>query len=111
MLSAVGSIASQVHVADVGWVDLVVDGWLVVEFDGFSTHRAGFREDRRRDAELTRRGFVVLRFTYPDVLHRANWLVQVVRDTLVRGRPPFAQLHDADDFAGPDRGTPRWKAS
>ncbi|GAB7192369.1 hypothetical protein NUM3379_30780 [Kineococcus sp. NUM-3379] len=86
------AVRSQVHVPDVGRVDLLVDDWLVVETDGFGFHadRASFRTDRRRDAELTRRGFVVLRFGFEDVVHRPDSLLAVVRDTHVRGRPPFA---------------------
>lgn len=54
--TGIGPVASQVWVASVGWVDLVVDGWLVIEVDGYATHREAFGEDRRRDAELTRLG-------------------------------------------------------
>ncbi len=89
VLAGVGAIASQVHVPRVGWVDLVVDGWLVVELDGYATHKASFHEDRRRDAELTRVGFVVLRFTYADLAARRGWFVETVRETLARGRPPL----------------------
>lgn len=83
----VGSVASQVHVPRVGWVDFVIDGWLVIETDGRAVHLDSFAEDRRRDAELVRAGFVVLRFTYADVERRPQWVVQVVRAAL-RQRPP-----------------------
>lgn len=82
-------VASQVHVDKVGWVDLVVDRWLVLELDGWAHHRDSFREDRRRDAELTRLGFVVLRFTYGDLLRRRSWFSSVVAETLERGHPPW----------------------
>jgi very-short-patch-repair endonuclease len=75
-----------------GRVDFLVDGWLVVEVDGFAFHadRVQFAEDRRRDAELARRGFVVLRFTFEQVLNRREWWLGVVRDVHERGRPgPF----------------------
>jgi very-short-patch-repair endonuclease len=44
------------------WRDL----GLVVETDGWATHRsrAAFEVDRMRDAELNARGYDVLRFTY-----------------------------------------------
>jgi very-short-patch-repair endonuclease len=95
----VGDIASQVFVPRVGWVDLVVDQWLVLELDGWSVHKATFREDRRRDAELTRLGFVVLRFTYADLARRREWFIDVVRETLDRGHPPFWFAPKRDDFA------------
>jgi very-short-patch-repair endonuclease len=90
VLEGMGPVASQVYVEQVGWVDLVVDGWLVIELDGWEYHRERFREDRRRDAELTRRGLVVLRFTHRDLMHRREWFIGVVAETLDRGRPPFA---------------------
>ncbi len=80
--AGVGSVASQVHVPRVGWVDLVIDGWLVVETDGRAVHLDTFAEDRRRDAELVRAGFVVLGFNYADVERRPQWVVQVVRAAL-----------------------------
>jgi very-short-patch-repair endonuclease len=83
----IGPVVSQLHVERVGWVDLVVDGWLVIEVDGYAVHRDRFAEDRRRDAELVRQGFVVLRFTYADLERRPDWVLAVVRDTLRRGRP------------------------
>jgi very-short-patch-repair endonuclease len=88
-------VVSQVFVDRVGWVDLLVDGWLVIELDGWEFHREKFQDDRRRDAELTSRGFVVLRFTYRDLTLRRRWFLDVVRETLVRGRPPFGDLRDA----------------
>jgi len=90
-----GPVTSQVYVESVGWVDLVVRGWLVIEVDGYAVRRERFSEDRRRDAELSRRGYVVLRFTYDDVLRRPGWVLEVVRDTLSAGRPPFADQRQA----------------
>ena len=90
-----GPVTSQVQFERVGWVDLVVCGWLVIEVDGFAVHRERFNEDRRRDAELSRLGYVVLRFTYEDVLRRPGWVLEVVRDTLRAGRPPCADQRQA----------------
>lgn len=83
--NGLGPVESQVPVDRVGWVDLVLQGWLVVEVDGYAVHRERFEEDRRRDAELVRQGYVVLRFTYRDVHRRPQWVLDVVRDTLRRG--------------------------
>jgi very-short-patch-repair endonuclease len=70
-------------------VDLLIDGWLVVELDGYETHgRIGqFAEDRRRDAELAAQGMVSLRFTFDQVVRNRSWFVQTVRATWTRGRP------------------------
>lgn len=85
--AGIGPVQSQVEVPCVGWVDLVVAGWLVIEVDGYAVHRGRFREDRRRDAELVRQGFVVLRFTYDDLERRPEWVLAVVRETLALGSP------------------------
>ncbi len=87
----VGEVTSQVQVPRVGWVDLVVAGRLVVETDGRAVHHDTFAEDRRRDAELVRQGYLVVRFTYQDVERRPAWVVQVVREAL-REHPP--RRHD-----------------
>lgn len=56
---------------------------LAVETDGWETHRtrSAFEQDRRRDADLRARGYVVVRFTYwqvtNDPQHVAGVLVQL----------------------------------
>lgn len=62
---------SQVWIADVGRVDLLVGERLVLELDGWRWHsrRDDFEEDRRRDLALTSRGFQVLRLSYDQVMH------------------------------------------
>lgn len=75
----------------VGRVDLLVDGWLVVETDGFTFHadRASYREDRCRDAALSHSGYVWLRFTYEDVVGHPDRMVAEAPETWTRGRPPW----------------------
>ncbi|WP_051275032.1 type IV toxin-antitoxin system AbiEi family antitoxin domain-containing protein [Cellulomonas sp. URHD0024] len=83
------SVVAGVVVPMVGEVDLVVEGRVVVELDGFAHHsgRREFAEDRRRDRELTLQGYIVLRFTARDVLRDPDRLVATVRAavTLSRG--------------------------
>jgi very-short-patch-repair endonuclease len=71
------SVQSQVYIPDVGRVDLVVDNWLVIEIDGYAHHatREQFRNDRRRANLLAEKGFVLLRFSYEDVMHRTAQMV------------------------------------
>ncbi|MCP2369806.1 very-short-patch-repair endonuclease [Agromyces terreus] len=75
--------AHQVEIAGVGRVDLVIDGWLVIEWDG-RTHLTGeqYDEDRRRDALLTARGYRVLRFSYSTVMHEWYLVEAAVRAML-----------------------------
>ncbi|MGD8195985.1 type IV toxin-antitoxin system AbiEi family antitoxin domain-containing protein [Herbiconiux sp. P18] len=64
-------LRSQVHIAGVGFVDLLLGDRLVLEVDGHRWHstREAFTEDRRRDLELTRRGYRVVRLSYTQVMH------------------------------------------
>ncbi len=58
-------VRSQVRVAGVGHVDLLVGDRLVLELDGEAFHTGlAFEEDRRRDFALVQQGYLVLRITY-----------------------------------------------
>lgn len=57
----------QVHVVGVGRVDFLIGDCLVIEVDSKEHHSDAYR-DRRRDAELSARGFRVLRFMYSQIL-------------------------------------------
>ena len=63
-------VEPQAHVPGVGRVDFLVDG-VIVEVDGFAYHsgRDQYREDRRRDRAAHRLGYVVLRYTFEEVVH------------------------------------------
>ena len=79
-LEAAGlSFEDGVEIEGVGEVDLVVEGWVVVELDGYTYHcdKYQFGLDRWRDRRLVARGFLPLRFTRKDV-----YAHQVVPDVL-----------------------------
>ena len=61
-----------VMIPHVGEVDIVANGWLVLELDGYTYHEDEFQFglDRRRDRELIRQGYRVARFTRQDVKAR-----------------------------------------
>lgn len=63
-------VLDGVGIRGVGEVDLLVDGILIVELDGYTFHsdRHQFAKDRWRDRELLRRRLPVARFTRADVL-------------------------------------------
>ncbi len=75
------AVQSQVYIPDVGRVDLLIDGWLVIEIDGYAHHssREQFRNDRRRANLLSEKGLVLLRFSYEDVMHRCAQMVAQIR--------------------------------
>jgi len=85
-------VRAGVVIPKVGEVDLLVDGRVVVELDGYAFHsdRGAFQEDRRRDRELALQGYVVLRFTADEVLREPWRVVAAVRGALVTARrtPP-----------------------
>jgi very-short-patch-repair endonuclease len=60
----------------------LVDGRLrvVLEAESYEWHgdRAGFRKDVRRYTLLTAEGWVVLRFTWEDVMFRPDWVRRVI---------------------------------
>jgi very-short-patch-repair endonuclease len=82
------TVRCQVGIDGVGRVDMVIDGWLVIEVDGFAYHseRAQYRLDRARANALAVRGYVLLRFTYEDVMHRLPETVATVLAVHARGR-------------------------
>jgi very-short-patch-repair endonuclease len=63
-------VRSQMWIEGVGYVDLLVGDRLVVECDSAEFHD-GYRSvnDYQRTQELIRRGYIVLRLTYRDVVH------------------------------------------
>lgn len=65
-------VEPQVRIDDLGKVDLVVEGRLIVETDGREWHDGdtAFEEDRRRDLIAARSRYRVLRFTWYQVLFR-----------------------------------------
>ncbi|GAB3819534.1 hypothetical protein GCM10028820_23660 [Tessaracoccus terricola] len=93
-------VRSQHRVPGVGRFDLLIGERILVELDGFEHHRTRkqFREDRRRDRRAPELGYVVLRFTWEDVMH--DWS-RVLREILTyvssdfHRRPPRG--HGATD--------------
>ncbi len=77
--------ARRVAEVDLAWPELK----LCVEFDGWKTHgsRAAFVRDRARDRELFPLGWTVLRYTWDDVVHDRDTIVdQLVQSYESRAR-------------------------
>lgn len=86
-LQAVGiATRSQVKIRGVGHVDLLVGERLAIELDGWEFHHAreDFEEDRRRDAELARQGYRVLRFSYRQLTRQWARVLGSVRACIER---------------------------
>ncbi len=85
MLRALGcDVQVQVTFEGIGRVDLLVDGWLVVECDSKEFHSDWKTqvEDRRRDLALAARGYVTLRPTARMIFDEPETVVAAVRGIL-----------------------------
>lgn len=72
MLRALGlQYETQVFIPGVGYVDFLVDGWLIIECDSKEWHEGWEKqvEDRRRDMAAAKLGYVTLRPLASDILH------------------------------------------
>lgn len=83
------TVSVQVRFRSVGKVDLLVNGWLVLEADGFEHHsnRADYRNDRRRGNNLVEHGVSVLRFSYEDLQNRLWEVLSQIERVLNLGPP------------------------
>lgn len=81
----------QAHVDGVGRVDLLVDGWLIVECDSEQFHSGwqAQRADRRRDLAAASRGYSVLRIIAEDIMWRPEAVQAALRGLIgsPRSRP------------------------
>lgn len=82
-----GHMRRQVAIPGVGRVDFLLGDRLVIEIDGREFHDSphAFERDRRRDAELARLGYRVVRFSYAQVMY--DWLSVdlTVRELMAQG--------------------------
>ena len=82
MLVSIGCIVDlQVEFEGVGFVDIVADGWLVVECDSEQYHSAWDQQvkDYTRDLRLAQRGFSVLRLTASDIMEHPEDVIAALR--------------------------------
>jgi hypothetical protein len=78
----------QVGFAGIGRVDLLLDGWLVVECDskGFHAEWRQRERDFERDLALAARGYLTLRLTAAAIMYRPDEVHAALR-TLLASRP------------------------
>jgi hypothetical protein len=88
-LSAGLSVEPQAGVDRVGFVDLLVDGWLIVEVDSreFHDEQRLQHRDRVRDGNAVLGDFGNLRFDYQLVQFELEWCIEVILARLRSGRP------------------------
>jgi len=86
---------TQVKIAGVGSVDLLVGDRLVVETDGreWHTKTEAYLEDRRRDLELAALGYAVLRLSYLQVMEQWDAVIAVIRAMVARDEHRWSPKH------------------
>lgn len=86
-------VECQVQIAGVGRVDLLVDGWLIVECDSEAHHAswAQQKEDRRRDQAAAALGYVTYRPIAEDIFWHRDRVLAAVRG--LRGSTRAARRH------------------
>lgn len=98
------NLVLQARVAGVGRVDFLLDGWLIVEADGWDSHkdRGPFERDRQRDAVAAVQGYRTVRFTWDAVLAHIEEVVRCIGTVLAGGppRPTSAHIQDAVGHTG-----------
>lgn len=79
----------QARIAGLGPVDFLVDGWLLIEGDGYEFHsnRDDYRRDRRRGNGAAERGLVQLRFSWEDLHFRPIEVLRQIARVLALGPP------------------------
>lgn len=79
----------QVRIDGVGRVDLLVNGWLIVECDSAQFHGTWHvhKNDRRRDMAALERGYATLRLLAEDILYRADRVRAALQRVLAHGAP------------------------
>jgi very-short-patch-repair endonuclease len=85
LLRALGChVDVQVRIDGVGRVDLVVDGWLIIECDSRAHHSSVEQQvkDRRRDLAAARRGYATLRVLAEDILWHPEDVLEALRALL-----------------------------
>lgn len=81
-------VQTQRTIADVGRVDFVLEGRVILEIDGRENHDGPSRRHRDllRDARASRRGYETLRFDYAMVLHGWPTVLAAILAALARAR-------------------------
>lgn len=78
---------TQASIPRVGHVDILIGERLVLELDGYEFHstKEEFEEDRRRDVELARQRYRVLRASHSQVMYRWESVFGVVQQIVAAG--------------------------
>lgn len=86
---------AQVYLPGIGRVDFLLEGFLIVEVDGFAFHsnRESLRRDLGRNNASTLQGFAVLRYMPEHIWFEPERVLAEIRAVLGRGPRPGAAPH------------------
>lgn len=82
---------TQVYLEGVGYVDFVVDGWLIIECDSKEFHEGWEKQmqDRERDIAAARLGFVTVRLLAKDIFGDQASVRQALEQVIAALGPRF----------------------
>lgn len=112
-------VVAGARIPGIGEVDLLVEGCVIVEIDGFAYHgdRKQYRADRRRDRAAARLGLVVLRFAFEDADAVAVVAEVALHVAALRHHPhqplrsvPPAVIHQLREVAARGENRSSWRA-
>ena len=86
---------TQVYLDGVGYVDFVVDGWLIVECDSKEFHEGWDKQiqDRERDIAAAHLGYVTVRPLAKDILDDQASVRQALEQIIAVLGPRFSDRH------------------
>ncbi len=98
----------QVQIAGVGRVDFLIEGWLVVEINGFQFHssREAWRRDMSRSNIAQTQGYAVLSYPPEQIWNNPDAVLREIRVMLERGGPGGCGIlhnHSAGQVVEPQR--------
>jgi very-short-patch-repair endonuclease len=95
-------VRTQVRVAEVGRVDLIIGDRLVIEADGREWHEGSvaFETDRARDLTLLRKGYVVIRLSYTQIMTEWALVEASIRALIELGEHRWRPGHYRAGLAG-----------
>jgi len=88
------SYETQVYLDGVGYVDFVVDGWLIIECDSKEFHEGWEKQvqDRERDIAAARLGYVTVRPLAKDILNDQASVRQALEQIIAVLGPRFSDV-------------------
>lgn len=112
MLRSLGcDVDLQVEIDSVGFVDFLVDGWLIVECDSEKHHGTwrDHKRDRRRDVAAAELGYATIRLLAEDILFHPESVMAALRAVLSHAKR--GRVQNSSKTAGRPHADPHSRAA